>query len=79
MSTVDEKPQRPRAIIFDWDNTLVDSWHGIRQALNATLVKFGLEPWTMDQVHARVRKSLRDSFPGLFGERWEEAGAFFYK
>ena len=25
----------PKAILFDWDNTLVDSWGGIAEALNA--------------------------------------------
>ena len=25
---------RPRAILFDWDNTLVDSWVTIHEALN---------------------------------------------
>ena len=27
---------RPRAILFDWDNTLVDSWVTIHEALNIT-------------------------------------------
>jgi phosphoglycolate phosphatase len=43
----------PRAVIFDWDNTLVDSWSTIHEA--------------------RVRHSLREAFPALFGERWDEA------
>jgi phosphoglycolate phosphatase len=28
--------QRPRAILFDWDNTLVDSWAVIHEALVVT-------------------------------------------
>ncbi len=70
---------RPKAILFDWDNTLIDSWPVIHDALSATFKAFGLDPWTMDQTRQRVRKSLRDSFSGLFGERWEEAGEFFYE
>lgn len=70
---------RPGAILFDWDNTLIDSWPVIHQAFNATLEAFGLEPWTMEQTCQQVRKSLRDSFPALFGERWEEAGEVFYR
>ena len=69
---------RPRAVLFDWDNTLVDSWPVIEDALNATLVAFGHAPWSRDEVKRRVRKSMRDSFPELFGERWEEAGRVFY-
>lgn len=71
-------PGRPRAVLFDWDNTLVDSWPTIEDALNATLVAFGHAPWSRDEVKRRVRKSMRDSFPKLFGERWEEAGRVFY-
>jgi phosphoglycolate phosphatase len=69
---------RPRAVLFDWDNTLVDSWATIADALNTTLRAFGHAPWTMAEVKTRVRKSMRDSFPALFGVRWEEAGEVFY-
>ncbi|HVJ51545.1 MAG TPA: HAD family hydrolase [Aliidongia sp.] len=62
-----------RAFIFDWDNTLVDSWSTIHDALNLMLVELGHPTWTMAETRARVRKSLRDSFPALFGERWQEA------
>jgi phosphoglycolate phosphatase len=69
---------RPRAVLFDWDNTLVDSWPTIADALNTTLAAFGHAPWSMAEVRTRVRKSMRDSFPRLFGDRWEEAGRIFY-
>jgi len=70
---------RPRALLFDWDNTLVDSWEGIRDALNTALVAMGHAPWTETEVRARVRASARDSFPKLFGERWREAAQIFYE
>jgi len=69
---------KPKAILFDWDNTLVDSWDVIRTSLNATLTHYGMAPWTAAETRLRVRKSLRDSFPTLFGDRWQEAGEFFY-
>lgn len=69
---------RPQAIIFDWDNTLVDSWLIIRDALNATFAEYDVPPWSLDDTKARVAKSLRDSFPELFGDAWEEAGKSFY-
>jgi phosphoglycolate phosphatase len=65
--------ERPRALLFDWDNTLVDTWPTIHEALNATLAAMGYAPWTLEECKARVRLSLRDSFPALFGERWEQA------
>ena len=67
----------PRAVIFDWDNTLVDTWPIIRAALNATFVQWGMPKWSMEQVQARVRRSMRDSFPGLFGKDWKQAGDFY--
>ncbi len=70
---------RPRAIVFDWDNTLVDTWPVIHEVNNLTLTHFGLEPWTLAETRQRVRKSMRDSFPALFGDRWEEAGEVFYR
>jgi phosphoglycolate phosphatase len=69
----------PKAIIFDWDNTLVDSWACIQASMNATLIAMGHPPWDMAETKARVAKSLRDSFPGLFGARWPEARDLFYR
>ena len=65
--------KRPRAIIFDWDNTLVDSWGTIHDALNFLMEAMAQPSWTMAQTRERVRLSLRESFPRIFGERWEEA------
>lgn len=70
---------RPQAIIFDWDNTLIDSWPAIHDAQNHTLKTFGKTPWTMEETKARVRKSMRDAYPELFGADWEEAGRVFYE
>jgi phosphoglycolate phosphatase len=64
---------RPQAILFDWDNTLVDSWATIHEALNITMAAMGKPVWSVDQTRARVRLSLRESFPRHFGERWKEA------
>ncbi|MBL8642660.1 MAG: HAD family hydrolase, partial [Rhodospirillaceae bacterium] len=69
----------PKAILFDWDNTLVDTWPTIGKALNITLPKMGHEPWSEADIHARVAGSLRDTFPRIFGERWEEAREIYYQ
>jgi phosphoglycolate phosphatase len=66
-------PVPPRAILFDWDNTLVDSWATIHDALNITMAAMDRPLWTLDDTKARVRLSLRESFPAHFGERWKEA------
>ena len=64
---------------MDWDNTLVDSWPIIHDALNTTFRAFGLRPWTLSETRQKVRHSMRDTFPKLFGDRWEVAGEVFYK
>jgi phosphoglycolate phosphatase len=64
---------RPRAILFDWDNTLVDSWTTIHDALNTVMAAMGKPLWSLHETKERVRLSLRESFPRHFGERWEEA------
>jgi len=64
---------RPRAILFDWDNTLVDSWGTIHDALNMVMEAMERPLWSLAETRRKVRHSLRDSFPVHFGDRWEEA------
>ena len=73
MSGLEPALKRPRAIIFDWDNTLVDSWGTIHDALNFLMAAMEKPLWTLAETRERVRLSLRDAFPAIFGERWEEA------
>lgn len=68
---------RPRAILFDWDNTLVDTWLTIHEALNHVMAAMDKPPWTLAETRARVRLSLRESFPLHFGDRWEEARGIY--
>lgn len=72
------RPPAPRALLFDWDNTLIDSWDLIRAAMNETLLAFDMEPWSPEETRRRVAKSARDAFPALFGDRWREATDIFY-
>ncbi len=53
---------RPRAILFDWDNTLVDSWATIHEALNHVMAAMGKPQWSLAETRARVRLSLREAF-----------------
>ncbi len=69
---------RPRGLIFDWDNTLVDTWPTIHEALRQTFEAMDVEPWTFAQTRQRVRRSMRESFPELFGDRWTDARDIFY-
>lgn len=71
------KLTKPKAVIFDWDNTLVDTWPVIHAALVSTFIDMGHQPWTLEQTRERVKKSMRDSFPELFGEGWQKAGDLY--
>ena len=67
----------PRAILFDWDNTLVESWGVIHEAMNLTLDAMGHPRWTprgdrdaCARIAARfvpdhVRRSLEGRGAGL--------------
>lgn len=69
----------PRALVFDWDNTLVDTWEQIHHAINHTLAAMGHPAWSFEDTRARVRASARDTFPRLFGEHAERAMEVFYE
>lgn len=69
---------RPALLLYDWDNTLVDGWAAITGALNAALAAFDKPLWTVEDTRNRVRVALRESFPLMFGERWEAARDIFY-
>lgn len=69
----------PSAVLFDWDNTLVDTWKTIFYAINKTLVAFGLEAWEEDFALSNIQHSGREAFPKLFGDKAKEAQKFFYK
>ncbi|HEY1932512.1 MAG TPA: HAD family hydrolase [Acetobacteraceae bacterium] len=71
-------PLSPTVLLYDWDNTLVDGWAAITAALNATFAAFAMPAWTEADTKARVRVALRESFPLMFGDRWEYARDVFY-
>jgi len=70
---------RPKVVLFDWDSTLVDNWGAITAALAATFETFGMRAWSEEEVRANAKRSMRDSFPILFGADTERATARFYQ
>ncbi|GAB5389372.1 MAG: HAD hydrolase-like protein [Alphaproteobacteria bacterium] len=82
METLTPQPaltHRPQAVLFDWDMTLADGWAVIVESMNATLNSFGREAMTSKEMRFHIRRSLRDSFPGLFGEEWQKARKIYYQ
>lgn len=72
-------PACPRAVLIDWDNTLVDTWPVIHDAMNTTLRAMGEAEWQYSETKQRVRRALREAFPDIFGERWEAARDIYYR
>ena len=68
---------KPKAVIFDWDNTLVDTWPLIHEAIDKTMLAMGRKPWGLEKVRDTVHKSMRESFPIIFGDDWEKAGEIY--
>jgi phosphoglycolate phosphatase len=70
---------KPRAVLFDWDDTVVNNWHIGVDSINATLVHMGMEPWSEAEIRRRSGLSARDAFILLFGaDRWQEADRVYY-
>lgn len=68
----------PKAVIFDWDNTLIDNWPAITEALNKVRGMHGLETWTVQEARQKSSRALRESFPEWFGDKWEDMRDIFY-
>ncbi len=71
------KLTKPKAVIYDWDNTLVDTWPLIQHAIDTTMIAMNKEPWGLEKVRDSVHKSMRESFPEIFGQDWEKAGEIY--
>ncbi len=70
--------QKPDAVIFDWDDTIVDTWQVVRSAINATLEHFGHQPWSEEEARKRIGPPARVLFSSLFGEdKWQEADKIY--
>ena len=66
-----------KAVLFDWDNTLISSWDNLYAAICHVFSHFDKVPPTMAEVKQNSHYSLRDSFPKVFGNKTEEAGKVF--
>ena len=69
----------PKAVLFDWDGTLVDSWGVIVESFQQAQKELGHEVWSYDKTRRSLGKSLRDQFPIIFGDEWEKARDIYYR
>ena len=70
--------QKPDAILFDWDGTLIDSLPALHSYYNHVLGAFSMPFISREEARARIRLSARDVFPKLFGDQWQNAFDLYY-
>ena len=68
-----------RAVVFDLDGTLLDSYEGIRAALNPVLVHYGKEPVTLDQTRFMVGEGLPRLIEKAVGPEAVEEGVRLFR
>ena len=70
---------QPKAIFFDWDNTLVNNWNPIFISYKKTLKELGLKKQNKKEILRNAKYSLRETFPKVFKNDWVKAKEIFYK
>ena len=69
----------PKAILFDWDNTLVDTWRIVFDSMNTAREAVGRSTFTVDEFWQRPHHSMRDTAVELFGDHMEKGMRVFYE
>jgi phosphoglycolate phosphatase len=73
-----ERRGLPPAVIFDWDNTLINTLPLISDAYNKVRAHFGLPAWSMAEVHENTQLSGREGLKKHYGDQSELAEKIFY-
>lgn len=69
---------RPKAVFFDWDGTLVDSYRFLHDAHNYTRAQFGMPPFTIEEFGNYFGKPRELLYTQIYGaENIEEAKGYF--
>lgn len=65
-------------ILWDWDNTLVDTFGAILMAQNDMRVRYGLPAWNKEQAKMAMNKSGRNLIKDLVGEENAKAARAYF-
>lgn len=63
----------PEIVLFDWDNTLSDTFPALFDSYNHMLRHFGRDAWDETTAKQNIRRVAHEYLPTLFGDKWEEA------
>jgi len=67
-----------KAVIFDWDGTIVDTCGLILDAHNHVRRYFELAEWTMEDFLGRASESAREYYPKVYGDKADKAQEVLY-
>jgi phosphoglycolate phosphatase len=67
-----------KAIIFDFDNTLIDAWSSLYKSYEKTFNYFNLATPSNEYITSKLACSMQESFPKIFGNNYQEAAKIFY-
>ncbi|MGB4191525.1 MAG: HAD family hydrolase [Rickettsiales bacterium] len=70
--------KRPSAVIFDFDDTLVNTRPIINKALDSTFAKFNIDRKIIQDRDIDVNRSMRDYFHQIFADNIVEARDTYY-
>jgi phosphoglycolate phosphatase len=70
--------QKPDAIFFDWDGTLVDSLPALNGYYNHVMAVYSKPAISIEEAKKNIRRSARERFPEIFGDKADEALEVFY-
>ncbi len=68
-----------RALLFDHDGTLVDSYEGIARSMRLTCRDLGVPEMTEEEIRASIGPTLEERFAELWGEAGAEEAARIYR
>ena len=68
-----------RAILFDHDGTLVDSYEGIARCMSLTCRDIGKPEMSEEEVRASIGPSLEERFTDIWGTEISESAAKIYR
>ncbi len=75
--SISNKIEMPRAVFWDWDGTIADSYGFLNDAHNFTLEKLGFAPFKDGEYKAYFGKPRDTLYPAIYKDKCEEAKDVF--
>lgn len=70
--------KQPKAILLDWDNTLIDTRNTLYEAANKSLSDLGFPPLSPEEAEKSMSMSPADTFKFVYKDKAAEGRKLFY-